>query len=144
MALPADFLQVIDLYRDTDPRYALRPTTTNAINQTHDTSGIPAEYAIVDGYLKLNPEPSGSENLELRYYARLADLSADGDENDILTNYPGIYIYGALAHHGQMVDDPRAPAWRGQYEAEKRRAKVSEQNAKQGSAPMRPTVRVVA
>lgn len=143
VALPADFLEVIDLYRDTNPRHALRPTTTTGTNVQHYTTGIPATYAVVDGFLLLNPEPNGSENLKLRYYAKLSDLSADADTNDVLTTYPDIYFYGALAHHAAIIRDEKAAViWEAKYQAAMRRARASDAASRMGGAPILPAVRV--
>ncbi|MED7627174.1 hypothetical protein, partial [Lacticaseibacillus paracasei] len=89
ITLPTDFLGGVDVYRDTNPRYALRPTSAQAINNTFQTSGIPKEYAIVDGKLLLNPSPDGAEDIKLRYFAKVGDLVADGDTNVVLNAHPG-------------------------------------------------------
>lgn len=112
VTLPDDFASVLSVYRDTDPRVALSAATPHTIDRTHVTSGTPTAFAIVDdaGTKKmiLNPAPNGSENLELRYFAKLADLSADSDTNDILANYPSVYVYGVLAHHSALIRDMQA------------------------------------
>lgn len=142
VSLPSGFLEMISVYRDTDPRIALRPTTTTGINTVHNTSGTPTTYAIVDGALLLNPSPDGSESLVLRYYTRQADLSAGSDTNDILTNYPGIYYYGVLAHHSVLIRDEKGAAmYTGAYEQQKRMARASDANARHSGAPIVPTVR---
>lgn len=142
VSLPAGFLEMISVYRDTDPRVALKPTTTTGINTIHDTSGIPTSYAIVDGAILLNPAPNGSEDLVLRYYTRVADLSSVSS-NDILTNYPGIYFYGVLSHHAVLIRDEKAAAiYKGAYEEQKRLAKASDAKARHSGAPLVPTVRV--
>jgi hypothetical protein len=142
VTLPSNFLQVIDIYRDTDPRIALQPTTTTGTNALHMTSGIPRTYAIVDGALLLNPAPSGSENLKLRYYAKLADLAADGDTNDVLTIYPDVYVYGVLAHHAALIGDEKGLAWESKYQVAFRRTRSSDAASRMGGAPLVPAVRV--
>lgn len=141
VSLPADFLEVIDLYRDTDPRIALQPTTTTGTNTLHMTSGIPRTYAIVDGAILLNPTPSGSENLKLRYYAKLADLSADDDTNDVLTIYPDVYVYGVLAHHAALIGDEKGLAWESKYQVAFNRTRSSDATARMSGTPVVPSVR---
>jgi hypothetical protein len=141
VSLPADFMAVLAVYRDTDPRVALRPTSLQALHQGHETSGTPREYAVGDGFLLLNPAPSGAETLEIRYYARLDDLSADGDTNAILDAYPSIYIYGALAHHATLTRDIEAAAvWKAAYEEAKRMTQVADRTDRFAGAPLRPFV----
>lgn len=130
------FLEMVDIYRNTSPPTVLRPTTPQAIRAGHIASGVPREYAVVDGLLLLNPVPDGAENLVIRYYQKLNDLSADSDENDILTNYPDIYVYGALAHHAMLLGDERAGGWQGLYEDAKRRAVAADARASMGAAHM--------
>jgi hypothetical protein len=142
VSLPADFLSVVDIYRDVDPRTSLRPTTAQAINRTYTSSGTPAQYALVDGALLLNPAPSGSETINLRYIAKLADLSADADTNDVLTKYPQIYIYGVLSHHGMLIGDTRAGIWQAAYETAKNQAKKTDTKDKYTGAPLTPSTRV--
>lgn len=118
ITLPSDFLAVVDVYLDTDPRRALSPTSKQALNAMLATGGTARMYAIEAGKMFLNPTPTTSETVNLRYYARVAALSADSDENSILTNYPDVYTYGALTHHAALVRDVEAASvWRQGYEA---------------------------
>jgi len=142
ITLPADFLSVVDVYRDVDPRTPLRPTTAQAINNTRISSGTPSEYAIVDGAMLLNPSPSGSETVNLRYIAKLADLSAGTDTNVVLTKYPQVYIYGVLAHHGMLIGDTRIGIWQAAYEKAKRQARGSDARDRHSGAPLIPSTRV--
>jgi len=145
VSLPADFLAVIDIYRDTDPRTALRPTVPQAINRSHVSSGTPTQYAIVNGKLLLNPAPDGSETISLRYYAKLSDLSADTDTNAILTKYPGVYIYGVLTHHAKLIRNIEgAQIWEQQYTRELMKSGASDQSDRHSGAPMVPLAGYVA
>jgi len=142
IALPADFLEMIDAYRDTDPRVPLSVTDSTGINRAHVTSGTPKTYAIVDGAMLLNPAPDGAEDIVIRYYARQADLSADGDTNDILTNYPSVYVYGVLSHHATLTRDEKAMSiYANAYGLHMRLAQSSDTNARYSGAPIVPTVR---
>lgn len=143
VALPADFLAVVSVYRDTATRTPLRPTTAQSINNVHQTSGTPSQYAIVDGAMLLNPEPDGTENLVLRYYAKQADLVADSDTTAVLTKHPAIYIYGALSHHAALIRNMEAAAiWQGQYVQAVKGARASDSADRYSGAPMEPSVRV--
>lgn len=143
VSLPSDFLEVVALYRDTDPRYVLEPTTPQALHKLYQQSGIPRYYSIEDGQLRLAPSPSGSENLELRYYAKLTDLSADGDENNVLTNYPSIYVYGALAHHSALIRNmDAAQVYFQAYEKAKSQARADSIKYRGGGSPMHPVATV--
>jgi hypothetical protein len=143
VTLPADFLAMVSVYRDTATRTPLRPTTAQAINNVHRTSGTPTQYAIVDGAMLLNPEPDGTEDIVIRYYAKQADLSADSDTTAVLTKHPAIYVYGALAHHAQLIRNMEAAAiWQSQYIQAVKGARASDSVDRYSGAPMEPSVRV--
>lgn len=109
VTLPADFLEVESVYIDSGgSRTALMPATEQSQATGHDSSGRPAYYAIHDGELTLMPVPDGTYTITLRYYARLADFSADSDENDVLTNHPSLYLYLALGHAAIWAKDDQA------------------------------------
>lgn len=142
VALPADFLAVVSVYRDTAIRTPLSPTTAQAINNGHSTSGTPRQYAIVDGAMLLNPEPDGSEDIVLRYYAKQSDLSADGDTTPVLTKHPAIYVYGALAHHSVLTRNMEAASvWKAEFVQAMKGARAADSNDRYSGAPLEPTVR---
>ncbi len=142
VALPADFLSVVSVYRDTTPRTPLSPTTAQAINNGHSPSGTPRQYAIVDGAMLLNPEPDGSEDIVLRYFAKQADLVDDADTTPVLTKHPAIYVYGALAHHSALIRNMEAAAiWQGQYVQAVKGARAADSGDRYSGSPMEPVVR---
>lgn len=142
VALPADFLEVVSIYRDTDPRTSLRPASPQAFQRMHQMSGIPSVFSVVDGALLLSPTPNGAEDLQLRYYARLADLVADSDTNDVLSRYPALYVYGALAHHAALIRDEKALAIHfAAYEKAKQQARADDARTRYGGAPVVPIAR---
>lgn len=140
IALPSDFLAVVSVYRDVDPRTALQPTDPQVLGRFYQTSGNPSRYAIVDGNLLLD-RPGGGESIELRYYARQSDLSAASDTNDVLTYYPQVYVYGALTHHALLIRDNEAiQSYAQAYQAAKMQAKGSDVSDKYSGAPAVPHV----
>ena len=142
IALPADFISLIDIYRDVDPRTVLSPTAPQALNSTFESSGTPKYYSILDGTITLSPAPDSAEDIIIRYYAKLADLSLDADTNDVLTNYPSIYLYGALTHHSTLIRDQAAAGIYAQSYAEAMRmAHATDQSNRYGGAPLTPMVR---
>lgn len=145
VALPSDFLDMVSLYRDTDPRHTLKPLPPQALQRTFRSSGIPEFYSITDGVLTLSPAPSGSEDLVMRYLASASDLSADGDTNAVLAKYPSIYVYGALSHHALLIRDMEALAgWAAAYEKAKAQARKDDASYRSGVGSPVPVVRGVA
>jgi len=55
--------------------------------------------------VRLFPTPDAEYDLVLYYSTSLSGLSADGDANWLLTNYPDIYLYGSLLQARQYLQD---------------------------------------
>lgn len=145
VAMPADFLALISIYRDANPRTTLRPTTPQALHGAYEATGTPWQYAIVDGALLLSPGANTGASINLRYYGKVADLVADADTNAILAAHPGIYIYGTLKHHAALLRDPEAGAmWAAEYAGALAVARAAEQSDRYSGAPMTPYVGPVA
>lgn len=143
--LPGDYLAMISIYRDTDPRTTLEPISQHGLHKSHASSGVPCFYAVEDGQLRLSPAPNGSESLVLRYYAKVAALEFENDTNVVLTNYPAVYVYGCLAHHAALSrDDEGLSKWFPAYQLATKQAQTDSNKYRAGSAPMRVTPRSVA
>lgn len=141
VALPSDFLDMVSIYRDTSPRTILKRVTPQGVHRRHEASGTPFRYGIEDGQIRLTPAPNGSENLVIRYYAALSDLSADTDENDVLTKYPAIYVYGSLAHHAALIrDQSNAQLWYAAYDKAKAQARADDRKYRSGVGTSAPSV----
>lgn len=136
IALPADFLEVVSLYRDTDPRIRLSPTTLVGLDSYYITSGTPRYFAVTDGTLTLNPAPDGAETLSLTYIAKVAEL-ADTSTNNVLSTYPDIYVYGVLAHHASLIGDERLTIWGTLYEKAKRDATAHDARQTYAGGPVK-------
>lgn len=145
MTLPTDFLEVVTIYRDVNPRTIIRPLPPQSLHSVFRDSGIPSFYSIEDGQLRLAPSPNGSENMVMRYYAKLADLSESTDTNAVLTKYPAIYVYGTLAHHAALIrDETAAVVWLGNYEKAKRQARADDNRYRYGGDSVAPVPRATA
>lgn len=144
-SLPARFSGMISIYRDTDPRTVIEPLSPGAMQRGFRPSGVPQFYSIVDGEMLLSPAPNGSENLVLEYWADLPDLALDADTNGVLTRYPQVYVYGALAHHAALIrDNDSAQLWAAAYLKFRQQAEADTNNYFMGAIPSRPVPSAVA
>lgn len=142
--LPDDFLDVVSLYRNTQPRTVLTPRPPQTLQNDYTSSGVPQYYSVEDGRLHLSPSPNGPEQLVLRYFSKVSDLSADDSGNVILTNYPAVYIYGVLTHHALLIRDQKAVTnWSTAYMEAKNQARKASNKYRSGAGPMRPVIRSV-
>lgn len=78
--------------KDTDIRY-MSPEQMPLRNLTD----IPI-YFTVTTQLEFDSTPDQAYTVEMQYVKRLTALSDASPTNDILTNYPNIYLYGSLVH----------------------------------------------
>ena len=120
-AIPTDFLEPIRLHLETDQR-AIELVSVNEIQRLRqanaDISGEPKNYSIVQGEIELFPKPDASYNLELYYYAKIPSLSVSQATNEILTNFPNVYLYGSLLHAAPFLgEDARTQTWASLYQS---------------------------
>lgn len=120
--LPSDFLAMDSVYINSGgERTRLVPFSEQGQSVRHDASGRPYYYDVVGDEIVLMPTPDTNYDIEVRYYARLDALSADSDTNDVMTNYPGLYLYGALTHAAIWAqDEGLAQTYNAAYTAEKK------------------------
>ena len=145
VSLPSDFLEVVSLYIDSGgSRNNLKPQTPDALNFRRNDTGRPISYAVLDGALKLMPAPDGSYDLELRYYAENAALSADTDVNPVLTKYPEYYLYTVLKHAGAWAQDQEQMQWWGTLGGQARDSLMNTELSRMMSGPFvqRPSANV--
>lgn len=62
-----------------------------------DSTGTPTQFSVTSE-LEFNRISDQAYTLEMQYFKSLEPISADYPENDILTNYPMIYLAGSLKH----------------------------------------------
>ena len=145
--MPAAYLEMIDVYIASTPRRHLTPTSIAAINDVYATSGNAEQYAIegtgANGTMIF--DKSETADVLIRYYTEVTALSADEDTNQILTKFPGVYLYGSLYHHARLIRDGQAAVdWGAQYAAEISATNVFSYRERMKSGnPVRVTPRVV-
>ena len=86
--------------------YPLDYTSPNGV--VHLTSGVPLRYTVEDGEIKLTP--ATAYNYTLHYIPKLTALSDSNTTNDILLNYPDVYLSGCLHFIGKHSQDPNLEA----------------------------------
>ena len=75
-------------------------------------TGVPEAYTMRAGYILMGPVPSSLYTMEIDYYAKVAALSDSAPTNDMLTNNPDLYLYGALLEAEPfLMNDARVGLW---------------------------------
>ncbi len=63
----------------------------------HASTGRPNFFTVIGDEIQLDRTPDGEYTLEIQYYRKATPLSESNQTNDILTNHPSIYLFGALS-----------------------------------------------
>jgi len=118
--LPSDWLQTVNLYlSDGAPiEYASVAEIGRQKQLTEDQAGKPRLYTINSGQFEFYPQPDEPYDLTMIYVARIPTMSADGDANWLMTNYPDVYLYGSLVQSAPyLAEDQRVAVWAQLYGA---------------------------
>lgn len=122
VTLPSDFLEMENItLTNTTPPAALSVVTPEIMDRKFPSgyaNGQPVVYTIVGDAIQLGPTPDAVYTVSLDYYQRFAALSTT-PTNWLLTNHPGVYLFGALAEGAPyLMEDERTPLWDTKYRAE--------------------------
>lgn len=142
-SLPSDFLEMESAYIDSGgERTPLVPATEQNQSVRYDSSGRPFYYAVHGDEISLMPKPDTDYEIEVRYYARLSALSASTDTNDVITNYPGLYLYAALTHAAVWAqDEALAQVYNSAYTAEKNSVEQADKKRRRSGPIAQKSVR---
>ena len=105
-ALPTGFLQVRDFFIVSgSAKYSLTYMAPTQMDQTRggSTSGRPNSYTILGSNFRFAPTPDATYTSTINYYKAIDSLSDSTTTNYILTNHPGIYLYGSLYHAANFL-----------------------------------------
>lgn len=117
LALPAGYLQMKTLRLLTTPVTRLQFINEDEMTrQINSATGKPKWFTIGEE-IEFDRVPDDSYTAEMIYFAAPTALSASNTTNLILTNYPGLYLYGALLEAEPFLDnDQRIPTWQSMYD----------------------------
>lgn len=73
-------------------------------------TGVPQNFTISSSIL-FDFVPADTYVVDMFYYAKPTALSDDNTSNDILTNYPSIYLNGCLYHLYEYIQEPTAATY---------------------------------
>lgn len=121
IALPSGFVETASFVINRDngwPEMEHRPPNEFFAHEFRNSLGAPRIYTEWNGNLEVLPIPDGSYVYEHRYYSEIPRLNATTQTtNDILTTYPRLYLFAALAEaEPYLVNDARVATWEGKYD----------------------------
>lgn len=133
-ALPSDFLELRNVQLNTNPVRRLDFLAPEQLDVRYHGSGKPKAYSIIGNEIQLAPAPDAGYEAEIAYFARPTAFSADTDSNNLLTSYPGLYLYGALvAAQPFLHDDQRLATWAQLYQREVETLNETDELARSGA-----------
>lgn len=118
IAMPTDFQVAIALFdNSTDTReklVQLRPVDL----PVSDSNGIPVYWAVDNTNIRFDVNAEAVRAYTLRYEQKF-ELSDANPTNYLLTEYPSVYLFGAMLElSNYVVDDQRSALWQQRFAAE--------------------------
>ena len=147
-SLPTGFIEATSIIYQSDPYRTLRFISNsdfyNKYN-TSQTSGLPTYFSIVGTNILLGVAPDSAKTLQINYYKKITSLSDSNTTNDILTNYPDLYLYGALAESAPfLMQDERLSTWATLYKEALDKANEASRRGSTTSSPLQMSTPQVA
>ena len=112
--LPASYLQMRALRLNTSPLTVLEYVSPEIMDRVWagSSGGKPVAYTIKANELFLGPSPGAVYTMEMDYYRKFDSLSTITTTNDMLTDNPDVYLYGALLEAEPFIkNDSRIQVW---------------------------------
>lgn len=104
--------------------------------QVSDTSGEPIHFTITN-QIEFDRTPASAYTIEMVLYKGLNPLSSTNTSNDVLTNYPDLYLYGALYHLNNWSGDTEEMSkYLSLFNSALQSANYQENSGRFGSAPV--------
>lgn len=133
--LPDDYIKLrrLQIYRDTQ----LFDLDMVPLKQLFivDSAGVPSRFSVTDR-LEFDRVSDEEYDLEITYFRSLTPLSATNTTNDILTNYPMIYLSACLKYAFEhILLEDKAMYWQQQFDGHVARANRRSRNGRYGPAP---------
>jgi hypothetical protein len=145
--LPTGYLELRYAMLQTSPYTMLQymtPADFFRVYNEGEGNGLSVYYTIVGKKIYLGHTPDSANVLELGFFQRATALSSSNTSNDILTNFPDLYLYGSLAETSPfLMQDERLAVWSSLYKEGVRTANESAQRGRVSAAPLQMSARRV-
>ena len=121
-SLPSGYLQMVDFHLRTSPITTLSYLTPENMNRMWAGSqgGRPVAYTIFSDNasgtpiksVRLGPSPGSAYDYAITFYKKIDALSDSNTTEQMLTNNPDVYLYGALLEAEPfLMNDQRVQLW---------------------------------
>jgi hypothetical protein len=143
--LPADFLEMRNLYLSTNPEQPLTYQSPSIFTRNTRTteSGRPQFYTLLANEIQMSPVPDTNYEVYMLYYAAPAFLSDYNTTNVWTTNCPDLLLYGSLTEaEPYLMNDARLQTWAALFSKGLESLTVSDDRAEFSGSPI--TMRVAS
>lgn len=106
--LPTDLIELRNItYDNNSQSHALRYLSPESVSREYGTvlSGQPRAYTNLGNDLKLTPVPDAAYTISINYYSQLRSLGDSVSTNDVLAEYPSLYLYGSCLEGAIYLND---------------------------------------
>ena len=113
-ALPTGYVQMRNFQINVTPVRPLQYVTPEVYDRIWggSSSGTPEVYTIMTNEVQLGPKPDSIMTMEMLFYKRVTALSGSNTTEQMLTENPDIYLYGALMEAEPFImNDERVGLW---------------------------------
>lgn len=135
--LPAGFIEAKYIILRSNPYTILNYKSPHDFFRLYNagtTTGKPSFFTIIGDKIHLGVTPDSANALEIGFYKELNGLSDSNTNNSILTKYPNIYLYSALAESIPFtMNDERLQIFAGLYKEAIKQANISSENGRSSS-----------
>ena len=98
--------------------------------------GRPTSFSIIGDQIEFNRTPDSEYTIEFQYYKKATPLSLTNQTNEILTNHPSLYLFGALvALFAFAQDDEQAAKYSSLFIGALKGANKADKKGRYGPAP---------
>lgn len=145
--LPPDWAEGKNLQINASPVRVLEFVTTDQADRIRarrygDT--FADAYTIIGSQLEVVPVVAADTEIEMAYYAKIPALTDDAPTNWLLTEWPDLYLYGALIHAAPYLrEDDRIVTWKGMADQLTEEIRMSDERARHSGGPLRARVRPI-
>jgi len=147
-SLPSGFLEASAVIYQSDPYCTLKfINNSDFYNKYNDSQsrGKPQFFTIVGTNILLGRPPDSATTLQINFYKKLDTLSDTNTTNTILTNYPELYLYGALAESAPFImQDERINTWGTLYKEALKNANETSSRGSTTTSPLQMSTPQVA
>ena len=143
VSLPSDFLELRDLFVETNPTRDLQYVSPSVFSRNGRTteSGLPVFYTILSTELKFAPIPDSNYTVQILYYSAPEYLSGSNPSNDFLANAPDLLLYGALVEaEPYLMNDARVQLWAGMFDRGMSALTAADDRSEYSGVPLQMTV----